>query len=156
VCPVADSRSSQLGFLYFLALLAHVLLPKWLARAQYHDLTARSNPLDLLSAPGDFGAGLSADRRLDGDLRTCEKRSLASSHASVGRHLGGCRVESAELTFPADSRVPKVTACCSGALFREPTIVACSEMTQQMRCWTSPKSVNPNPSFVLQAPRTEK
>jgi hypothetical protein len=32
---------------------------------------------------------------------------------------------------------------------REPTIVARSEMTQQMRCWTSPKSVNPNPIFVL-------
>jgi hypothetical protein len=50
------------------------------------------------------GAGLSADRRLIGDLSPCGKGSPALSRANLGRDLGGPRAENAEVTCPAHSR----------------------------------------------------
>jgi hypothetical protein len=41
---------------------------------------------------------------LIGDPSPREKESPVSSHANVGRHLGGSCRESAEPTYPADSR----------------------------------------------------
>jgi hypothetical protein len=61
----------------------------------------------------------------------------------------GTRSQQVETLLQFGGGAKEATAWYFGTLPREPTIGARTEMTQQMRCWTSSKSVNPNPIFVL-------